>query len=433
MNLRIGNISSLQLFQLLRFSTFLLIGIVFTKTNLGKIEIGQYETVLFVAGAISFFWLNGLIQGLLSLFKKEEKHSSQFFNVFILLSIFSLIAILFLILFEKSIAGAMLQKTEIPFLKYLSVYLLFSVPASLVEYIYLLKEKAKSIVNYGIISYSAMLLMVTLPVLFNQSIEYSIIGLVLSAIIRYVWLLVLLVKHSIWQISLDFIVEHVKLSIPLVLSAVLSGSAQYIDGFIVTSHFDEATFAVFRYGAREFPLVLLLANAFSTAMIPRFSNQENLSEVLHEIKAYSIKLMHFLFPLSIVLIGITHWLFPIVFNTGFSESATIFNIYLLLIISRLFFPQTILIGLKNTSLIAWASFLEITINVSLSLWFVVLWGLPGIAYATIVAYIFEKLFLAFMLVKKTGISARKYMNISLHLTYSLLLVIVFYFIEFVIY
>lgn len=433
MNLRIGNISSLQLFQLLRFSTFLLIGIVFTKTGLAKVEIGEYETVLFVAGAVSFFWLNGLIQGLLSVFNKTEKKSNQFFNAFVLLSVFSVIAIFFLFLFEKSFSQSLLKNTEIPFLKYLLVYLFFSVPASLSEYIYLLKNEARNIVRYGLISYFLMFALVSIPAILGYSIEYSLSGLVLSSMFRYCWLLLLLWKNSIWKISFPFVTEHIKLSIPLIISAFMSGSAQYIDGFIVSSHFDDAAFAIFRYGAREFPLVLLLANTFSTAMLPHFSEKEKINETIQEIKEYSKKLMHILFPLSIILLGLTHWLFPIVFNSGFSESATIFNIYLLLITSRLIFPQTILIGMKQTSVIAWASMFEIIINVSLSLWFVVLWGLPGIAYGTVVAYFSEKLFLTCWLSAKMGISAGKYLNISLHLLYSLLLLIVFSFIEFVIY
>ena len=164
-----------------------------------------------------------------------------------------------------------------------------------------------------------------------------------------------------------------------------------------------------------------------------FSEKGKQDDTLQEIKSYSTKLMHGLFPLSIVMLALTHWLFPVIFNAGFRESATIFNIYLLLITSRLIFPQTILIGLKKTNAIALASLLEIILNVSLSLWFVVLWGLPGIAYGTIAAYLFEKLFLVFYLVKKTGISPGNYLNISLHLVYSLLLLTVFYCVEFVIY
>ncbi len=433
MNFRFGNISSLQFFQLLRFSCFLLIGIVFTKTGLSKAEIGQYEMVLFVAGAVSFFWLNGFIQGLLPVFRKNGEKSDQLFNVFILVSVFTVLAGIFLLLFEKSFSQALFQNSAIPFLNYLLAYLFFSVPASLVEYIYLLKDKANSIVWYGIVSFSVMLALVSLPVILGFSVEYVLGGLVAASLFRYIWLIVLLVKYSRWKVSFSFLVEHLKLSVPLVISSLLSGSAQYIDGFIVSSHFDEQAFAIFRYGAREFPLVVLLANAFSLAMLPRFSEKEKQKEALLEIKSYSSKLMHGLFPLSIVMLALSHWLFPLVFNAGFRESATIFNIYLLLITSRLVFPQTILIGLKKTNIIALASLLEISINVSLSLWFVKLWGLPGIAYATIVAYLFEKFFLGACLVKKTGISPGKYLNISLLLVYSLLLLGVFYFVEFVIY
>jgi len=433
MNFRLGNISSLQFFQLLRFSTFLLIGVVFTKTGLGKAEIGQYETVLFVAGAVSFFWLNGLIQGLLAVSGKPDKKTAQFFNAFLLLSGLSVLAIVFLFLFGKTLSQSLLKHSGLPFQGYLSAYLFFSVPASLVEYIYLLKNKAKNIVMYGTISFLLMLLFVSIPAIIWESVEYSLAGLVASAFFRYIWALVLLKKYSILKFSFPFMKEHFRLSWPLILSALLSGSAQYIDGFIVTAYFDEAAFAVFRYGAREFPLVLLLTNAFSTAMIPRFSEKEETGEVLQEIKNYSKKLMHWLFPLSILLLGTTHLLFPLVFNAGFSQSATIFNIYLLLIISRLLFPQTILIGLRQTTIIAWASFFEIIVNVSLSLWFARLWGLPGIAFGTFAAYIFEKIFLSVMLAGKMNIPVRKYLNISLHLSYSVLLVIVFYFVEYIIY
>ncbi|MDP2336448.1 MAG: hypothetical protein Q8N05_08375 [Bacteroidota bacterium] len=62
-----------------------------------------------------------------------------------------------------------------------------------------------------------------------------------------------------------------------VFSLLLSGSGQYIDGFIITAWFDDATFAVFRYGARKFPLVIiLLANAFSSSVLPGFANRSNL-------------------------------------------------------------------------------------------------------------------------------------------------------------
>ena len=81
----------------------------------------------------------------------------------------------------------------------------------------------------------------------------------------------------------------------------------------------------------------------------------------------------------------------------------------------------------------WASFLEIVVNVGLSLWFVQLWGLPGVAYGTVCAYLFEKLFLMIFVKKNFNIHLSEYLNVKQHLVYSLLLSALFVIIEFLIY
>ena len=427
-------ISALQFFQLLRYSTLILIGIVFAKSGLSIAEIGQYETFLLIAGAISFFWLNGLIQGFLPLVTKKDisRKSPVLFNVFYLITGLSVLSGVFLLVFEHSISGFLLKKSSVPYLNYLLIYLLISTPASLVEYIYLIKNQGKSIVRYGIISFALMFLLVIIPPIAGMGIEFSLIGLIAGAVFRLVWLLVLLAKNSAPTFDWMFIKIHLSSSAPLILSMFLSGSAQYIDSFIVTFYFDDATFAVFRYGAREFPLVMLLANAFSTSMLPGFSDRSKLKVNLKKIKQNAQKLGNWMFPLSGLLLLVSHWAFPIIFNVGFAQSATIFNIYLLLIVSRLLFPQTILIGLQKTNLILWASLLEIIVNVTASLCFVQIFGLVGVAYGTVVAYLFEKILLMVFVSKSCQISVSSYLNGSLHLVYSLFLAIEFIVIEFII-
>lgn len=435
MNFKITQVSALQIFQLIRFSTLILIGVVFTKTGLATSEIGQYETFLFLAGAISFFWLNGLIQGFLP--SAEEKYVSRrspvLFNIFYLLTAFSALAVGFILLFEHSVSGLMLKGSQIPFLNYLLIYILISSPASLVEYIYLIRKQSNLILIYGVISFFLMFILVVLPPVLGYGIEYSMAGLVASSAFRFVWLLVLLFRNSSPAFDPIFIKKHLKTASPLVLSMFLSGSAQYIDGFIITSYFDQATFAVFRYGAREFPLVLLLANAFSSSMLPGFSDRSLLKINLEKIRQNSQKLATWLFPLSGALMLVSHWAFPVIFNINFAGSATIFNIYLLLIVSRLLFPQTILIGLQKNRPIMWASALEIAVNVALSLWFVQFWGIAGVAYGTVCAYVFEKLILMVFVRKTCGIAVAEYLNLKQHLLYSVLLSSLFVAIEFVIY
>ena len=431
---RISHISALQIFQLLRFSTLMLIGVVFAKSGLSTAEIGQYETFLLIAGAISFFWLNGLIQGFLPLISREtiSRKSPVLFNVFYLITGLSVLSGIFLLVFEHSISGFLLKKSSIPYLNYLLIYLLISTPASLVEYIYLIKNEGKKMVVYGGFSFFLMFCLVIIPPVLCFGIEYSLAGLIASAVFRFGWLLVLLFRNATPDFDPTFIKTHLSSSAPLILSMFLSGSAQYIDSFIVTAYFDEATFAVFRYGAREFPLVLLLANAFSISMLPGFSDRSNLKFNLEKIRHNAQKLGNWMFPLSGLLMMVSHWAFPVIFNVGFAQSATIFNIYLLLIISRLLFPQTILIGLQKTKLIMWASFLEIIVNVTLSLWFVQIWGLAGVAYGTVAAYLFEKGLLMIFVSKTCRISVSSYLNGSRHLIYSLFLAAEFIVIEYLI-
>jgi O-antigen/teichoic acid export membrane protein len=412
----------------------MLIGVVFAKSGLSIGQIGQYETFLLIAGAVSFFWLNGLIQGFLPLINKEaiEKKSPDLFNVFYLVTGFSVLSGVFLVVFEHSISGFLLKKPSVPYLSYLLIYLVISTPASLVEYIYLVKNQGKQIIQYGLISFFLLFSLVIVPPVLGFGIEYSLAGLIASVVFRFGWLLVLLFKNARPAFDWTFIRIHLRSSSPLIVSMLLSGSAQYIDSFIVTSYFDDATFAIFRYGAREFPLVLLMANAFSISMLPAFSDSTKLKVNLESIKLNAQKLGNWMFPMSGLLMLISHKAFPIVFNVGFAQSATIFNIYLLLIISRLLFPQTILIGLQKNKLIMWASFLEIIVNVTSSLCFVNIWGLVGVAYGTVVAYIFEKIFLMVFVSSSCHIRVSTYLNVSRHLIYSLLLTAEFIIIEYLI-
>ncbi len=319
----ISNVSALQFIQLLRFTTLFLIGFVFVRVY-STTEIGEYETLIFIAGAVSFFWLRGLLQTFLSLVKKEpltsDGKNGGLFNAFLLLVGFSVLAVVFLCLFKQSLQGFLNQNEAIPYFKWLIIYILLGSPANFTEYIYLAVNKPRKIFVYGIISFAAQFLALVGPALLKQPIEYSIIGLIAVNALRFVWLLRVLKKYSVFKINPEFIKKHLRLAAPLIGSALLSGSAQYIDGVIITRHFDDAMFAIFRYGARELPLALILANALSNALIPEFSSLK-LSDALVKLKRNSTKLMHVLFPITFVLLGCSDGLFTRFFNPDFAVSA----------------------------------------------------------------------------------------------------------------
>lgn len=424
-----NTISAFQFYQVVRFATLILIGIVFTKTILTQTEIGEYETFAFIAGAVSFFWLNGLQKALLPLSAQNKNGESQIFSAFVLIQVFSILAAAFLFFLQPLFSKFLLNGKNIPEIWLLLVFIIFGVPAGLVEYYYLIKKQNLSIIIYSLISFFIQFLMVALPAVFGFGIKMVLQGLVFSSVLRYIWFWGILIKNKEISYSHTFVKEHLKLGMPLIAAAFLSGSAQFVDGFIVTSKFDENTFAVFRYGAREMPLAILLANALSSAMLSDFAHKEQQKQNLEKLKKSVARLMHFLFPFTAVLLLVTHAVFPVIFNPQFAESATIFNIYLLLVISRVLLPQTLLNGLQITKPIMNAALFELILNVSLSLLLVQFFGIAGIAFATFIAYLFEKIYLVLVVKKQLNVSLKEYIPINFYLLYSFGITVIFVFIE----
>jgi len=436
----IDNISGLQLFQLMKPVIFLIISIVFTKSHLTRAEIGQWEMFMFIAGLITFFWVTGIIQSLLPLYHRNRTYrklgdngstkSPEIFNAFLLLCFFSLL-VFALGHGVKNHFSVFHFSGNVPYLNLLLLYVLLNSPVQLIEYIYLLNNRAYRIFQYGLYTFAAQLLFIIIPLVLEQDLIWSIYGLLAITFVRWIWLIVLLRRYTEMRISVEFMKEHLYLATPLILTTLISGSAQYIDGVIVSVVYrDPDQFALFRYGAKEFPLVLMLANGLSNAMLPEFSTRERMKESLAKIRVKSKRLMHILFPSAILMMIFARWIYPRMFNPEFHKSTDVFLIYSLLIIPRLVFPQTIIVGRKKTHITLFAAIIEIGINIPLSL-FMIKWGynLPGVALSTFIVYLVSKAFLIGYLWYKMKIKPTEYIPLRLYAVYSALIAIVFVLID----
>jgi len=394
---------------------------------------------MFIASFMSFFWVTGIIQSLLSLYNRNRsfrrlgenisEKSPEIFNAFLLLLAFSLMFFLtgHALKYNFSVYG---NTGSTPYLNLLLLYLFLSSPVCLIEYIYLLMNRPHRIFQYGIYTFLAQLLFIIVPILAGKDIIWAIYGLLLISLVRWVWLIMLLFRYSEFRISLDFMKEHLKLGWPLIITSLISGSAQYIDGIIVSAHFDDpGMFAIFRYGAKEFPVVMMLATGLSNAMLPQFGTRAKIRESLEVIKKKSRNLMHYLFPMAMLVLLFARWLYPRMFTPDFMRSADIFMIYIMLVIPRLLFPQTIIIGRKRTGVAMSAAIFELALNIPLSLWLVKDYGAVGVALATFAVYFMSKLYMAGYLWVKMKIKPGEYIPLMTFFIYSVLLTILFVLID----
>jgi hypothetical protein len=424
----------------MKFTVFLIISIVLTKSHLTRAEIGKWEMFLFIAGLMSFFWVTGFIQSLLPLYHRNKTYrklgdngtgkSPEIFNAFLLLCFFSL---LFFVLGHslKNSFSVFHFRGNVPYLNLLLLYVLLSSPVCLIEYIYLLNNRAHRILQYGLYTFLAQLILVIGPVILGKDIIWSIYGLLIISGVRWIWLLILLRRYTEMTISWKFMKEHLYLGTPLILTTLISGSAQYTDGVIVSAVYqDPAMFAWFRYGAKEFPLALLLANGLSSAMLPEFSTRSRMKESLEKIRLKSKRLMHLLFPVTMVIMLFARWFYPRIFTPEFQKSADVFLIYSLLVIPRLSFPQTIIVGRKKTHITLIAAVLELALNIPLSLLMIKLgYNIVGVALSTFVVYTISKAFLIGYVWVRMKIKPSEYIPLRVYLIYSVLLSVLFILID----
>jgi O-antigen/teichoic acid export membrane protein len=113
------------------------------------------------------------------------------------------------------------------------------------------------------------------------------------------------------------------------------------------------------------------------------------------------------------------------FNPEFQRSADIFLVYSLLVIPRLVFPQTIIVGRKKTYISLIAAVLELNINILLSLLLIEKYNLVGVALATFIAYLVSKAFLVWYCWSKMRIKPSDYIPVKLYLIYCALVTLVF--------
>lgn len=411
------------------------ISIAMVKLSVPKNQIGHYEMLLFLTNLLSTFWITGMIQALLPLYGKSPNNTGKdsiLFNAFLVLVALSIISGLTAILLKNILLGIE-GSNSIPFFGLVVTYLVLSAPTLLIEYIYLLKDKPLHMVSYGIITHILQIILVLAPLFYAINIEYSVYGLIAISAIRMIWLITLIIKNSTCRINIDFLKIHLKNGLPLALKYLISSSGTYIDQLIITTNFDSSVFAIYRFGAREIPIVVFLTVGLSNSLLADFGNPETIRATLETLKNKSLRLMHLLFPLSILTILLSKPLFPYIFSPEFSESANILMIYALLITSRSIFPQTVTMGMQHNGVALAASVIEMILNIALSLILLVPFGIEGVAMATVIVYLAEKIFLSLYNGHKLKIRLREYTPIKTYVTYTTLTFIVYIITRFILY
>lgn len=414
-----------QYYQVIRYVVSILISVIMVRSDLQKTDLGYYEVWIFIVTTLTFFWSAGIKNALLSYYPNLEQKTGNVLigNIFCVLLGISFFFGLLLFALPQCIIPLFIKENILPHTHWVAIYLVLSVPLVLIENILYLNRLTRHLINYTHWSQGSLIFIFLIVAFFDPTLINYIYALVLTAFSRFLYLLFWLIKNSSFTFQTKQLKVFLIFTIPLIFNMLLGSVMDFIDGWFVTRYFDMSYFPVFRYGARELPFSTILFSSLSAAMIPVLLKDGMNSQ---DIRIRVNRLMHILFPASIVSMLISPLIFPSIYSPVFKESAFIFNIYLLIISSRVLMPQSYNFALHQHKIIIWSGIFEIVVNVMLSYWWMKHWGVFGLAFATVVAYFIQKVILIVYNFWRNDIPISRYLDIKYYLVYSVLLYLTFF-------
>lgn len=203
----------------------------------------------------------------------------------------------------------------------------------------------------------------------------------------------------------------------------------FTDTLLTFIQFPIEEFGYFRLAARELPFVILFVFIASNEILKRISI-ENKKSPLAELRSEIYRLVFRFFSIAILFVLTIHPILTSVLGAQFNTTASIANFYILLIIPNLLIPELILYSFGHFRMLFKAKIAQITLNILLSFWLCSLIGITGIPMGTLFSLLIGKLYCIFTVKKQLKISLNEYFPIKQYSIFSLVLLIVFIFVEF---
>ena len=400
-----------QLYQIARVGVNILVSIILVRAISDLGLVGQHEQLWFLVGICSFFWTSGMTKAVYTFSGSGDK--PPYTVAFCLLAVIGVISG-FVLYWGKAYWAQLFGIVEFDFWGKTALLLALSMPLAIVETIYINQSRTKSLLTYGAIVYSSQLIGAVYFLYGLKSVDSFITFLLIWALLRALWMVREII--SVWHWSVPMLLPFLAYSFPLVLHMLVGNGMEYVDSFLVNRYYDTSVFPVFRYGARELPFATVLTSALAFSLLRNF--RSSMEQGLLTTKQELHSLIRWLFPLSGALMWCSPLLYMWFYGEAFVLSAILFNIYLLIVLTRVWLPQVIIQASHDNKVLVYSALVELIVNVVLSLVLLQFLGLIGLAIATWVAYLINKVILMMYVYYKYGIALREYLPLKHYITWS---------------
>lgn len=419
-----------QFAQVMRQLAFIAIALLLPHLAVSRAEIGNWEQFQYLGFLLGFAWLTGIGQAYLRQVRGLDAANAAHLTRSLLKIILAITLLLVgvLLLFQRPTLALLAGGAALPGWSLYLLFLLTHWPGLIYEQVLLARKKARKLMWFSLLGNGSLLLAILLPLVLGMSWSESLPWLLAVSLIKG---LLMLDKDS-WgftdtqQIATTSDVKWMallKASGYFVAYAALGAFIVSFDPWLVNYWYqgDESTFAIYRYGTRELPLIMAVTNGVGAAVLPQIA--EDRPAALTQLKASSLRLMHLFFPFAFLLLLSSPWWWEWVFTARFAESLPLFQLFLFVGISRFMMSIVLLTGTGHGKALVGLGIIELVLNAIFSIWLVSWLGLMGIVWATIIAYTLDRILACAYLYHKEGIPLSDYCNWPWLLGYTCLLIL----------
>lgn len=375
---------TLQLSGIIRTGWMILMGIILVKLGVDISIIAIVEGFFFLFNFSRFALLNGSRAYSFNQLKLSISSSTIFWSAQLLGFISGLVALMIVNLFPEAIFDSDYIEG---LYTWLFISLIFSLSADLFDIYYIQKGSEHKIIRYSIVVFGLQTMILALGIRFEEQVSTALMWYCLWIILRWC--------HGFW-LSRSWQIDWIKWVVfvggvwPLILHALANGLMDYIDSWFVLNFYDPETFALYRFGARELPMIGIMTSAVVSGLLVIRS------EVSISFRNQLRRLLVSLTPILCTVVILSPLLFSWVYSDTFRGAAIYFNIYAILFILRILVFQIYFYRAGDYWLLATLSISEILFNIALSLLLMNAMGIIGIPIATVLTEFAYRMVLMFI-------------------------------------
>jgi len=361
-------------------------------------EFGSYKQVFLIFGTMFGIAQVGMAESLYYFLPSETRRSGGFvFNTLAVLAIFGVISLGVLWLWRQEVATLLNNPGLAPSIPLVGVYLLFMLMAVVLEIVMTVRRQHLAASCTYAVSDLARALFYIAPVLFFSDLRGLLLGAIAFAMIRLAATLVYIQREfgSTLRPNGASLRQQLAYAVPFGIAGLIEVLQMNLHLYVVSYHFDTATFAIYAVGCLQIPLTDYLMTSTSNVMMVNM--RERMLAGDHE-SVVSIwldsvrKLALIFFPMVALLLITANALIVMLFTSAYERSTPIFMVWTLSMLLATLMTDAALRVFAEMRFLIFQNLLRLLLIVAMIQWFLARYDLMGAILVTLLASVIAKLF-----------------------------------------